>query len=231
MSTYSELDRLLDWIRTRCPGSSDAEINKVFYEVAYQFFNDTSAWLQTVQFQTVPNVQSYPLVAFPMGQPIRLVSVYDQNNIPYAAAMPLGIVVTPNTTPPQVAQTPAEPGTVQLRDNVTTSVTLFATFVMNVVLPTDGNDCPQMPDYVLQLWGTVFQDGVLGYMFTTPGKPYKDLPAGQYSLKKFRDGIARARTTALRMQTQGTQNWWYPQEYRTYSRKGGVSVGNWNGFF
>jgi hypothetical protein len=230
MSMHNEFDRILDYVRVHAPMASDAVIKQSLYETMVEFFRFTSAWTAAASFSTIVNVQTYEIQLPEPGQPIRLIGVFDQNNVGWRAAMPLGIVIIP-TNPITVSPVEARLGTIQLVDTPTQAQTLFACFIMNVTLPADGNDLPEVPDWSLQLFSSAFINGTLGALLTQPKKPYTDAAAGQYHLRQFINRKCEARTSAMRMNTHGSQSWTFPQQWRSYGQKGGVSVGNSSHFY
>jgi len=78
-------------------------------------------------------------------------------------------------------------------------VILVPAFTTNVV-PNDAKS----------VWFDEILDGVLGRLYTQPNKTYTNLVQGQYHLRRFRDGISRARDTARRRYTQTENSWTFP---------------------
>jgi len=225
MSVTSEMDRILDYCRVRAPQASQDGIAQCLYEAMLDFFQTTSAWKTAVTFSTIVNTQVYDLVPEGPGSPIRLVGVWDLNGIEWAAMMPLGITIVPSI-PPAVSTHPAVPGTIQLIQPPSVSQGMIAQFVMNVALPTDGNNLPEVPDWTLPMYSQEFIEGTLARLLTQPKKPYTDMSSGALYWRQFNDGMAKVRTSVQRANTYGKQAWVYPQRYRSYGQKGGVSVGN-----
>jgi hypothetical protein len=56
------------------------------------------------------------------------------------------------------------------------------------------------------------------------GKSYTDFNNAPFHLKKFRDGMAMAKTATIRSGIFGGQSWGYPRLFRTNSQRGGVST-------
>jgi len=193
--------------RVKLPGASDAGIKGELFDVLHEFFSDSSAWQEAITFDVMPTLQDYALVA-DGGQIVRLVGVMDANGIPVPASMPTI-------------------GTVLLQNAYDTAQVLTATVAKTVSLPIhrDYNNVPQMPIWTLPVWGRTILDGVLGKMMTQVSKSYTNETLGTYHLKRFRDGIAMAKTAMLRRNSFGAQAWQFPQGYRTRNQKGGVSSG------
>lgn len=64
-------------------------------------------------------------------------------------------------------------------------------------------------------------DGVLGRLYSQPGKPYTNLIQSQYHLKRFRDGMAMARDIARKRFSTATRPWSFPQGWGTNTGRAG----------
>lgn len=209
----TDLEQLLNQARVTLVGASEGGLKGAFYDVLSEFFNDSSSWSQNVQFSAIPTTVSYQL-SVNEGRIIRLVGVSTPNNPQQVAAgLPAGLFV------PALMQ---DVGTIILANAPNTATTYIAEFVTNVAQPVDRNSLPQAPDWALPIWHVGLLDGLLGKMMIQPNKSYSNKETGQYHLKRFRDAIARARVSKLRANTNGSQAWRFPQQYRSTSQQGGV---------
>jgi len=89
-------------------------------------------------------------------------------------------------------------------------------------MPTDKNDFPVIPDWILPLYGVGILDGLLGKMMSQIAKSYSNPKQGVYHLARFNGAMAQARASALRRYTFGTQAWSFPQGFRTTGQRGGM---------
>jgi len=194
--------------RTELPGISKAGLHQMMYEVWSEFWDETNAWQNHIPLNLQEGVTEYPIFATDPGQIIRLLGVMDNNLINQVAMM-------------------ADIGVVTLRDaptNTTPPVQMKATVALNV-LPVDDDNEPFVPVWAEPLWGLTIYEGVVGRFCNQEGRPYSNDQKAIYHLKRYRDGLARAKTAVLRRNTFGVNAWQYPQSFRTRGQKGGVSVG------
>lgn len=207
-----DTDRLMNQARVKLPGSSDAGIKGELFEVFHEFFNDSSSWTENVPVSILVGTTTYSVAPGEGGTIIRLAGVVDATGLPQPAILNdrfNGITFS------------------HAYNNVQT---FTATLVKNVVLPTQKDCIPEVPEWVLPVFGPTILHGLLGKMMGQLSKSYSNDPLSVYHTKKFRDGIAMARTASLRRNTFGTQAWTFPQGFRTRNQRGGVSVGSQTGF-
>ena len=60
--------------------------------------------------------------------------------------------------------------------------------------------------------------GLLGRMMSQPAKPYTNMQLSVYHMRRFRDGIARAKVEAMHQNVYRAQSWRFPQ---TFARRKG----------
>jgi hypothetical protein len=104
-------------------------------------------------------------------------------------------------------------------------------YLCNVAEPTTQGELPVAPAWVLKVYREHIMDGVLGRMMSQKQKPYTDATLAMYHLKRFRAGIAIARTAAMRQNTFGAQNWRFPRSSYMTTQRGGVSTAFPDRFF
>lgn len=233
-----DLNFLLNQARVELPGASDAGIKHTLYEVLHEFFDTTSAWKQDVQIHVQPFIQAYG-VSVDAGQIIRLFTVLDQNLIQQPAVLMAPSLPGPpggSTAGPLSVNTPPNPSseadfmTVSLQLQYSTPQIFTASLILNVTIPQGHDGVPDMPSWTLSKFGRVILDGLLGRMMAQPTKSYTQDSLSTYHLKRFRDGMAMVRVAITRSNTVGSQNWAFPQQFRTRNQRGGVSVGSQTGF-
>jgi hypothetical protein len=202
-----DLDRMLFEALNDLPGVSLSALKHKLFDVLHTFFNDSSSWLEDIDFTTVKDLKTYTLVPKEDGMIIRLAGIQDANGQVQGAIMPtLGNILL------QLAPSGGDVFT--------------ATVIKNVTQPTTRNDAPIGPDWVLPLWEPYIRAGLTGAMMLQPNKPYSDKTTATYHLRQYRDGIAQARSETLRRFTVGGGSWLFPQAWRTRSQRSGVSAGN-----
>lgn len=233
-----DLNYLLNQARVKLPGASDAGIKHELYEVLHEFFDITNAWKHDLQINVKPLIQAYG-ISVPEGQIIRLFTVLDQNLIQQPAVLMAPSQPGPpggSTSGPLSINTPPNPSTeadfmtLTLQFQYSNPQIFNVSLILNVTQPQDNSGIPDAPVWTLSKFGRVILDGLLGKMMGQPSKSYTQDSLSVYHLKRFRDGMAMVRVAITRSNTVGTQNWVYPQQFRTRHQRGGVSVGSQTGF-
>ena len=206
-----DLQRLTNQCEQLLPGVSIKGLHAKLYEVLKEFFEDSLAWREEVEFQATAHVQEYTITLRGAGQPYSLIAVWDKHRFPVAAFMPefgiLQIVYPITSTPPtkwhlRVAKT--------------------------IAPPTTSDGIPIAPSWVLGIYSRQILDGIVGNMMLEQNKSYSNPTTADYHLKRFRTGIQVAKTAANRANTVGAQSWTFPRNFRTNSQQGGI-VTAWPG--
>lgn len=199
-----DLDQLMASLRPKLPGASDAGIKVELFNVCKEFFDESCSWQEDLTLNSVADVDTYTLVPT-SGQIVRLSGVVDENGLPLPAVL----------------------NGIGLRDaeikfaNPFSGVQEFtATVQKTVLIPTDKDDFPIVPDWLLPLWGGGIIDGVLGKMHNEPAKPYSSETKARYHLSRFNDAVQKATVAMLRRHTTGTQAWRFPG-FAKGSQRGG----------
>lgn len=199
---------LYDRVRISVIGASEANIKSKIYDALVEFFDYSSVWQELLVGNLFGNAQEYYLCPQedPAGLIIRLDGVYDLNGFPIPAAM---------RDPPymRLAYLPQNPNPA------------FVRVIKSVSLPHDYG-LPQVPYWVIDRYGPYLYAGVMSLLQIEPDRPYSDPKLAALNHGKFREGVTNARVDALRQNTFGRNSWVYPQQFRTTSQQGGVSVGN-----
>jgi hypothetical protein len=186
-------------------GASDAQLRVQLFDTLEEFFDGSNCWQELITVTVIPETLDYPLMTN-TGRILRLLGVYDQNRVAQAGVMPdIGILhfLYPYTN--------TQPMTAVVIKNVTDPLKCYPPFI---------------PDWVLPVHGRTILSGILGGMMIQPGTSYFNPTLGNFHLRKFRDGISKARVATTKANTVGAQAWVYPQSFRTSSQKGGVSTFN-----
>lgn len=221
-----DFERLMNQVRNQLPGSSDSGIKGVMFDVINEFFDVSNAWTEWLQFSINVNQQLYSIYPQHGGMILRLIAVYDSNQVPLPASIVLG--PQPNNTSSSVpAQYIPPPGALlSLTFPQNTSMQGSILVAKNVILPNNKDEIPDAPSWLFPFYGRYITEGIVGTLQLQKGKPYYDpSPLGaQFHLRKFRDGMAMAKVATMRSNLFGGQSWRYPAQWRTNSQRGGVST-------
>lgn len=212
-ASVAEWTRLMNQARVKLTGASDAALKAELFDVMQEFYDESSAWLETLTINVLQNVMTYDLVPVD-GQAIRIIGVaeFDPTDL----------------TKPPVPRGGTMPniGQIVLTEVPGKDTFYLVTVAKNVSLPTDKNGFPITSDWALSIYSTGILDGLLGRMMSVPNKSYSNATMGVYHTKKFQATITQARVATLRRNAMGTQAWMYPQTFRTSGQRGGVSIGS-----
>lgn len=204
-----EFEQFVSNAQIALTGASENGIKAALYDVLKEFYSDSGAWMEDIEFIPLANVDEYSLAPAQEGQLLRLVGVWDNKGLPVSAFMPdFGRV--------KLLHAPANSGNA---DNKWT-----ARFEKTVTLPTTRENIPIAPDWTLRVYSPHILDGVFGKMMAQPGKSYSNDSKAAYHLRRFRVGIAMARTAAKRMNNVGAQAWAYPRGFGRGSQRGNTST-------
>jgi hypothetical protein len=221
-----DFDQLMVQAVVKLPGVSEQALHAEFYDVLSEFLNDSSIWTENVTVPYMANTVAYR-VSVSEGQIIRLNSVGD-----WGTMQPLELtqVIPPGTPGPLfVPAIMPEIGLIVTRNIPDTNGFWQVNLVLNCKLPLTKGQMPEAPEWILPIWHVALLDGLLGKMMNDPSKSYTNAAGAAYHLKRFRDGIARARISKLRANTIGTGAWRFPQQFRSLSQQSGVpAIGSSN---
>lgn len=201
--------RLQQNVRLYAPGALDAVIQLEFYNTAKEFFNDTNVWQNTVDVAITPPTTSYTVT--PTDTPsevIRLLEVKNDNNLDVVGL----IMRTPGTLE-------FDPATTLPSEATTYSVTIALTCID----PTDSNNYPTFPTWILDKYDQYLMAGTIGRLLMQPAKPYSNTQLGLFHLRKFREGVGFARSEAAHGNVYRGQSWRYPQAWGVRRKYGGTS--------
>lgn len=201
-----DVDQLLNQLRVRLIGASDAELKAEVFDTLREFYNESNSWTEEINFNIVADVVEYDITPT-NGQIVRLAGVVDDNGVPQPAVMPsIGHLV--------------------FRNPYDSTAVFTAVVVLTVSLPTDKNSFPIISDKTLPLYSVGIADGVCGKLAARPKRSYTDQKLAMYYAKRFQRTIIDARNAVWRRNTIGTQAWSFPQGFGTRTQRGGVSIGS-----
>lgn len=201
-----EFEQFMTLAEVKLTGASQAGIKAELYDVMKEFFTDSNAWREDIEFQAKANSNSYLLSPATDGQIIRLVGVWDDKGIPVPSFMPefgtLKLLHGPQNDPP---------------------AKWFARVVKTVTHPITREGVPVAPDWALRVYSVSIMDGLLGKMMGQQAKSYSNSTMSGYHLRRFRQAIKVARVEAEAANTVGAQAWAFPR-FAHGSQRGGVST-------
>jgi hypothetical protein len=203
-----DVQRLLNLARDNLPGTSDAGLKAVLFDVINEFFDCSNAWLEWLSVPIITGTQTYRIIPQKGGMIIRLVTAFDPNKIGLPA-------VLDELCPPNADMCLTWPQ----NTNFTASV-----LVVKNVYQTVQEDIPDAPSWLLPMYERYIQEGLLARMMMQPGKQYTNRQDAPAHARKFRDGMAMVKTAVMRSNLMGGQSWRFPSQYRTQSQRGGVST-------
>lgn len=206
-----DFEQMMNQARFELTGASEAGLRSTLFEVIKEFMVDSQCWRECI---SVPVVSSPPTQTYSItpkeGIVNTLLGVWDAKFIPVAAFMQ-------ETGPNSVLFLVHPPAN-----------TVASPFVVDVAkapsLPTDRDEIPLAPIWLLPNYSMHILDGLLGRMMDQPNKSYSNEGKAKEHLQRFRQGIAIAQVAAQRKMTGGAQAWSYPRGFRTTGQRGGVST-------
>lgn len=227
----ADLNALLNQAIVKMTGTSMNAVKAELFDVLTEFFEHSSAWLEKIKIDALAYQREYTLTPTE-GRIIRLMEVSGNSNFSTNALYDAATAQQQEASGwiPQAAVYEDNSSEVVLIVPPNTPQAMHVWVAKNVTLPSGRDMVPVAPDWVLPRYHNYILDGILGKMMTTPDKSYSNDAMGTYHLKRFQDGIARARVSALKKNTYGASAWAFPGQFRTRSQRGYLSVGNSRGF-
>lgn len=197
--------KLIGQAKVSLLGASTKQLQVQLFDVLHIFFDESNCWTEDVKFIVIPDTLDYPLKVVD-GRIVRLEVVLNQHNIQEQAFMP-------------------DIGTIHFLYPFSQIQPMTATVVKTV---TDPLCCypPFIPDWILPKHGITLLHGLIGSMMMIPAQSYTNPEMAKFHMGKFNDGTTGAFVAAVKANTQGAQNWLFPQGFRTSSQRGGVSTFN-----
>ena len=196
-------------VKMHIPGLTDAVHKQMLYHIMNDFLDRTNAWIEEIPIAITPPTKSYAFAPAHKGEINRLLVLYDP--------------AQPN--PPKKwagAATMYKPGVIELVQAPANAATWNA--VVSKTLDTlDDSGYPEIEaadQWLISKYGDAFMYGVLSRLMAMPAKPYSNTKLAQQHWQTYVAERSKARTDQLKMNVFGAQNWAFPQEFATVSRKG-----------
>ena len=209
MMNSQDLNRLMNDLRIKLQGASDAGIKSELFNVLQEFIDESNCWTEGLTVNILPATQTYTLTPAKGGLVLRLVNVIDVNQINYPATLT-------DFNPPSATMLLTYP------QNQPFPVTV--TVIKNVVLPLSAHEFPDAPSWLLPRFYQYVLDGCLGKMKAQSNKTFSDPTGAAYHLKRFEVGKSMAKVATMRAALFGGQSWRFPRGYAWTSQRGGVST-------
>lgn len=204
MSTLvQDYSRLVNQAIVECPGSSDAGIRAVLFDVFHEFFEETNCWQETITVPIVAATITYSLVCAQGGLFVRGLAARDTNNLPQSVTFDMEGLMT-------------------LRDTPNTATTWTVTVAKTVSTPLDRAGKPEIPAWIVGRFHSTVLAGLLGRLFMQPAKPYTNPGMGRYWLAKYRNNLGKVKSAVLHGNAFNANNWQFPQTFQTRNQKSGA---------
>ncbi len=203
-SLKHDLERLLNAMRVKLAGASDAGIKQELWTTLHEFCNETGVWWETLTFPTIVGQWLYPLTPTEPGEIVRFAGCINANRSPVPASMP-------------------RVGVMHLEHKPTTVYTLYARVILVPQVGVSREGLPEIPDTILPLYAPAIEDGLLGRMMSQTNKPFTNERMALYHLRRFRAALTAVRSAVNHQNTFGVNAWVFPPAYSTRNQKGGGS--------
>jgi len=204
-----DIERLMNTIRVRAPGATDALMQLELFTVMDEFFKGSNAWIEEIEFDALPGEvpgQIYYLSPSCNAVIDKLMWMYEKTADNRRGGVLLG--------------TMAVPGEIQLRMQPNVKTTIRAAVALSVADPSDSKGYVLFPEWVLLKHRNTIVDGVLGKLLSQPSKPYTNTQMSVYHLRRFRSGVATARIEQQHNNVFRAQAWRFPS-FAGGSQRGG----------
>jgi hypothetical protein len=190
----SNIERLMDVLRVRIPGATDAALKLELRQVADDFCQETNVWREEIPVTAVPGQREYPLIPEGQSSVVRLLSVINGSGFPVRASMPV-------------------PGDLLLMSEPTATTDLVATVAMTIPDAETRDGYPVMPEWVWGRYSDTIIDGVQARMFSQIAKPYSNERMAIYHMRRYSGLVSKARAEGRHENTYSVQRWQYPQTF------------------
>ena len=218
-----DFERIMNQARVQLTGVSDAGLKGTLFDVLDEFLDVSNAWVEWLQLSIATSTQMYQIFPQHGGMINRLITALDSNQVVLPAALSFG--ESPASFTGQSNSYVNPPGVIfSLSFPQNTSYVANILVSKKIILPNSKDEVPDGPSWLIPKYGRYITEGLIGSMMTQPGKSYSSTTGAQFHLRKFRDGMAMAKTETMRSNLFGGQSWSYPRQFRTNSQRGGVST-------
>lgn len=193
MAVHADFTRLMKTLRVRIPGALDDAIRLELFSAVDEFLRISQLWTEEIALTTIEGETFYEIEPESTTSKInRLISVKNADDRLISATMAVVGELTLTNEPPE-------------GDEYTVTVAL------TISDPTDSNNNPRVPEWILEKYRETFLDGAVGRLMSQPAKPYANERMAVYHLRRFRDGLAQARVDARHKNVDSANSWMFPR--------------------
>lgn len=211
MAEPANFSRLYANLQQNLPGALQQTVRPELFEAVREFCQKTNIYFNTVNVVVNASSNAYPLIVPPSSAIKRLLSLADVTNglqPPFVPVRwPTGLVL---------------PNTLTLYQQLQNTYTWQVQYSLYPVDPTDGNNDPVFPSWILDDYFDTLFSGVMWRMCIQKSKPWSDLNLASLHYKKYKQGRGEAFADVLKQNVFNAQAWQYPQSIAVVGRQRGV---------
>lgn len=198
MATNEDYARLMKDLLVEVPGLLSSGAEAALFATVRDFLQKTNVWQQDFDFTTLQNVRTYVLVPGTGQRVMRLMKVFNSEDVTRQWVMPATMFA-----PPTLILQYAPPA----------GALWVAACSMYVVDLNDDESGPYpvVPGYILNQYHDELFHGTLGRLMLQGSKPWSNSQAGLFHTRLYNSARAMAHAQVQRQNTDSTQAWSYPQ--------------------
>ena len=185
--------RITQNVELHATGALPSVVKLEFYNTLDEFLKDSNVWQEEIAFSTIADDDTYTIEPVD-GVINRLMRLNDANNIPVGVTMQVPGELVLNNTPAAVSA-------------------LTATVALTCIDPTDSNEFPIVPEWILDKYFNGIIDGIVGKLMMHPSKPYTNKEVSIYHTRRFRNVVTQAISEMKRTNLYGAQAWSFPSSF------------------
>jgi hypothetical protein len=208
------LENFYNELQMKLPGATMPMVQMEFRNTLRQFFQETNAWVEDVEFVAHPNTVSYDVIPEGQAKAVRLMGVFN----PDLPRLSNGDSDRPSEfTFGALGSSPVNGAMMNDLEQVTIPYgptapqTYIARVAMTVNQDVDPEGNPFFPRWVLDRYNETLVDGTLARMHAQSAKPYSNPQMAAFYFRKFTGGLAAARNYISKANIYGGQRWRFPR--------------------
>lgn len=202
MTIMVNTDSWLTELRTRLPGISEGQLALELKSTMREFFTKSGYWMEELSPIRIVQDKNLYKLSYPQAHVMGVHSVWIED------APKRLLTVQPKVSGSGIYM--AEHDVLQIFPTPVRSITDGLKVIVRL---NPLSEMTRVPYEVSTHFFDEVMDGVLGRLYSQPGKPFTNLIQSQYHLKRFRDGISMARDMGRRRFSTATQGWSFPQNW------------------
>ena len=206
MTILVSTDEWINELTTRLPGISSGQLKLELKSTLREFFTKSGFWMEELAPINIRADKDQYKLSYPQAKVMGVHYVW-------ANGRPIGLATT---LPKRTATSSNLPSVAYMLEHdlmqIFPAPPRYGDGALKVVARLNPlPDMCKVPSETVSHFFDEVMDGVLGRLYSQPGKPYTNLVQSQYHLKRFRDGIAMARDMGRRRYGNAERSWSYPQ--------------------